>query len=400
MVPSGGVMDFSFGENEERLREEVRSFLRDNLPESDVGGDAALRPRTDREFERAQAINHKLAERGWIAPAWPKQYGGLGASIFEQMVFNEEFGYYGVPDTGTRTFGVGMIGPTLIIHGSEEQKQRYLPRITSGEDIWCQGYSEPGAGSDLAGLQTRAVRDGDDYVINGHKIWTSGGHRANQMFCLVRTNPEAPKHRGISFLIVDDIKHASGLEIRPLINMANRHHFNEVFFEDVRVPARNLVGEEDRGWYIGMTLLDFERSGIGTTAAQRKTLEVLAARSRELPASQRARARIALADCVVANNASRLLGLRLGSMQAQGQVPNYEASMVKVFQSELGQQIYGFGVRMLGLAGQLVPEEPRAPLGGEIVEAMIQAVPTTIYSGTSEIQRNIIATRGLGLPRE
>ncbi len=400
MVPSGGVMDFSFGENEERLREEVRSFLRDNLPESDVGGDAALRPRTDREFERAQAINHKLAERGWIAPAWPKQYGGLGASIFEQMVFNEEFGYYGVPDTGTRTFGVGMIGPTLIIHGSEEQKQRYLPRITSGEDIWCQGYSEPGAGSDLAGLQTRAVRDGDDYVINGHKIWTSGGHRANQMFCLVRTNPEAPKHRGISFLIVDDIKHASGLEIRPLINMANRHHFNEVFFEDVRVPARNLVGEEDRGWYIGMTLLDFERSGIGTTAAQRKTLEVLAARSRELPASQRARARIALADCVVANNASRLLGLRLGSMQAQGQVPNYEASMVKVFQSELGQRIYGFGVRMLGLAGQLVPEEPRAPLGGEIVEAMIQAVPTTIYSGTSEIQRNIIATRGLGLPRE
>ena len=393
-------MDFSFGENEERLREEVRSFLRDNLPESDVGGDAALRPRTDREFERAQAINHKLAERGWIAPAWPKQYGGLGASIFEQMVFNEEFGYYGVPDTGTRTFGVGMIGPTLIIHGSEEQKQRYLPRITSGEDIWCQGYSEPGAGSDLAGLQTRAVRDGDDYVINGHKIWTSGGHRANQMFCLVRTNPEAPKHRGISFLIVDDIKHASGLEIRPLINMANRHHFNEVFFEDVRVPGRNLVGEEDRGWYIGMTLLDFERSGIGTTAAQRKTLEVLAARSRELPASQRARARIALADCVVANNASRLLGLRLGSMQAQGQVPNYEASMVKVFQSELGQRIYGFGVRMLGLAGQLVPEEPRAPLGGEIVEAMIQAVPTTIYSGTSEIQRNIIATRGLGLPRE
>ena len=400
MVPSGGVMDFSFGENEERLREEVRSFLRDNLPEAVVGSEAALRPRTDREFERAQAINHKLAERGWIAPAWPKQYGGLDASIFEQMVFNEEFGYYGVPDTGTRSFGVGMIGPTLIIHGSEEQKQRYLPRITSGEDIWCQGYSEPGAGSDLAGLQTRAVRDGDDYVINGHKVWTSGGHRANQMFCLVRTNPEAPKHRGISFLIVDDIKHASGLEIRPLINMANRHHFNEVFFEDVRVPARNLVGEEDRGWYIGMTLLDFERSGIGTTAAQRKTLEVLAARSRELPASQRARARIALADCVVANNASRLLGLRLGSMQAQGQVPNYEASMVKLFQSELGQRIYGFGVGMLGLAGQLLPEERRAPLGGEMVEAMILAVPSTIYSGTSEIQRNIIATRGLGLPRE
>jgi alkylation response protein AidB-like acyl-CoA dehydrogenase len=388
-------VELRFGEKEEQLRQEVRAFLQANSrPES-----GQLGSRTDEEFEFAKEFNRKLAERGWIAPAWPREYGGLGASIYEQMVFNEEFGYWGAPDTGTRGFGVGMIGPTLIIHGNEEQKKRYLPRITSGEDIWCQGYSEPGAGSDLASLQTRAVRDGDEYVINGQKIWTSGGHRANQMFCLVRTDPEAPKHRGISFLLIDDIKNTPGLTIRPLINMANRHHFNEVFFEDVRVPARNLVGEENRGWYVGMTLLDFERSGIGTTAAQKRTLEKLTANLREGDKARRERYRTRLADLVVANNVGRFLGYRIGYIQASGMVPNYEASVVKIYQSELGQRIYNFGVNMLGLSGQFIPEEPRAPFGGDLPESYIQAVPSTIYSGSNEIQRNVIATRGLGLPR-
>ncbi|GMV86493.1 MAG: acyl-CoA dehydrogenase [Dehalococcoidia bacterium] len=388
-------MELRFSEKEEQLRQEVRAFLQANSrPES-----GPLGSRSDEEFEFAKEFNRKLAERGWIAPAWPKEYGGLGASIYEQMVFNEEFGYWGAPDTGTRGFGVGMIGPTLIIHGNEEQKKRYLPRITSGEDIWCQGYSEPGAGSDLASLQTRAVRDGDEYVINGQKIWTSGGHRANQMFCLVRTDPEAPKHRGISFLLIDDIKNTPGLTIRPLINMANRHHFNEVFFEDVRVPARNLVGEENRGWYVGMTLLDFERSGIGTTAAQKRTLEKLTENLREGDRTRRERYRTRLADFVIANNVGRFLGYRIGYMQASGMVPNYEASVVKIYQSELGQKIYNFGVNMLGLSGQFIPEEPRAPFGGDLPESYIMAVPSTIYSGSNEIQRNVIATRGLGLPR-
>jgi alkylation response protein AidB-like acyl-CoA dehydrogenase len=388
-------MELRFGEKEEKLRQEVRAFLQQNG--RSTGGQ--LGSRTDEEFEFAKEFNRKLAERGWIAPAWPKEYGGLGASIYEQMVFNEEFGYFGAPDTGTRGFGVGMIGPTLIIHGNEEQKKRYLPRITSGEDIWCQGYSEPGAGSDLAALQTRAVRDGDDYVINGQKIWTSGGHRANQMFCLVRTDPEAPKHRGISFMLIDDIKNTPGLTIRPLINMANRHHFNEVFFEDVRVPAKNMVGEENRGWYVGMTLLDFERSGIGTTASQKHTLEKLVTNLKEGDKARRERYRTRLADLVVANNVGRFLGYRIGYIQASGMVPNYEASVVKIFQSELGQKIYNFAVNQLGLAGQFLPEEPRAPFGGDMPESYIQAVPSSIYSGSNEIQRNVIATRGLGLPR-
>ncbi|HET7737979.1 MAG TPA: acyl-CoA dehydrogenase family protein [Tepidiformaceae bacterium] len=390
-------MEFRFGEKEEALRQEVRTFLKGEL-EGDKNRDE-FTASSDEAFEFAKNFNSELAKRGWIAPAWPKEYGGLGASIFEQIVFNEEFGYHGAPDTGTRGFGVGMIGPTLIIHGSEEQKKHYLPKITSGEHIWCQGYSEPGAGSDLASLQTRAHRDGDDFVINGQKIWTSGGHRANQMFTLVRTDPEAPKHRGISFLLIDDIKNTPGLSVRPLINMANRHHFNEVFFEDVRVPAKNLIGEENRGWYVGMTLLDYERSGIAVTASQRKTLEKLTANLKSQPADARDRYRTRLADLVVANNVGKYIGYRIGHIQASGGVPNYEASVAKIYQSELGQKIYNFGVNMLGLSGQMMPEEPRAPISGDLPEAMLQAVPSTIYSGTNEIQRNIIATRGLGLPR-
>ncbi|MFN8616226.1 MAG: acyl-CoA dehydrogenase family protein [Dehalococcoidia bacterium] len=392
-------MELRFSEKEEALRLEVRDFLiKNNGRDGGSRGDS-LGSRSEAEFEFAKGFNEKLAQRGWIAPAWPKEYGGLGASIYEQMVFNEEFGYWGAPDTGTRGFGVGMIGPTLIIHGNEEQKKFYLPKITSGEHVWCQGYSEPGAGSDLASLQTRAHRDGDEFVINGQKIWTSGGHRSNQMFCLVRTDPEAPKHRGISFLLLDDIKNTPGLTIRPLVNMANRHHFNEVFFEDVRVPAKNLVGEENRGWYVGMTLLDFERSGIGTTASLRHTLEELTTNLRNGPKDRREKYRTRLAEHVVANNVGRFLGYRIGYMQANGMVPNYEASVVKIFQSELGQRIYNFAVNMLGLPGQMMPEEPRAPMGGEMPENHLQAVPSTIYSGSNEIQRNIIATRGLGLPR-
>jgi len=293
---------------------------------------------------------------------------------------------------------VGMIGPTLIVHGSEEQKKEHLPRITSGEAIWCQGYSEPGAGSDLASLQTRAVRDGDEYVVNGQKIWTSGGHRANWMFLLARTDPDAPKHRGISFFLLD-IKNTPGVTVRPLINMANRHHFNEVFFEDVRIPRRNLVGEENRGWYVGMTLLDFERSGIGATAGQRRTLERLTDWVKQQPAERRERLRLNLAELVIENNVAKYLGYRIGDMQSKGLHPNYEASVIKVFQSELGQRIYRFGVNALGLSGQLIPEQAGAPFHGEMPEGYLTSVPATIYSGSNEIQRNIIATRGLGLPR-
>ncbi len=389
-------MDFQFAPAEELLRVEVKAFLGSSLPAVDQrfhpdvpGGD---------DFEEAKAFNEKLAARGWIAPAWPREYGGLGATIYEQMVFSEEFGYHGAPDNGTRAFGVGMLGPTLIVHGTAAQKAEHLPRITTGEAVWCQGYSEPGSGSDLASLQTRAIRDGDDFILNGQKIWTSGGHGANWIFVLARSDPDAPKHKGISFFMVD--MKTPGLTVRPLVNMANRHDFNEVFFEDVRVPAANVVGEVNRGWYVGMPLLDFERSGVARTGAQRRTLELFARWLRTAPDVARWRARLGLAEMVIQNNVVRALGYRIGDMQTRGQHPSYEASMVKVFQSELSQRIYNFGLNALGLAGQVRAGDGRAPLLGEFAENYMLISPASVYSGSNEVQRNIIASRGLGLPRD
>ena len=396
-------MDFRFDAAAEALRHEAQAFLQEHTPPWAASPAMSIDQRgfsQDDAFEQAVVFNRKLAERGWLGLGWPKQYGGQGASIYEQVAFNEEMGYYGAPDTGTRAFGVNMIGPTLMVHSTDEQKATYLPKITSCEHIWCQGYSEPGSGSDLASLQTRAVREGDDYVINGEKIWTSCGHRANQMFCLVRTDPDAPKHRGISFLLIDDIQNLAGLTIQPVINMANEHGFNRVFFEDVRVPARNLVGEENRGWYVGMTLLDFERSGTGKVAEQRHVLEHFAEGLRGRPAAVRTQYRAGLADLVVANNVGRSLGYRIAHIQASGGVPNYEASVSKVFQASLGQRMCVFGVALLGLHGQLLAGHPRAPYNGDYARNLLWSLPTTIYGGTNEIQRTIIATRGLGLPRD
>ena len=391
-------MDFTFTESEERLRNELRAFLRETLAGHDGGGSEL----SDDDFEFGQQFNRKLAERGWIAPAWPKQYGGLGATYIEQLIFAEELAYAGAPGGG-RVFGVGMIGPTLIVHGSEEQKTQHLPGITSGRVLWCQGYSEPGAGSDLASLQTRAVRDGDDYVINGQKIWTTQAHQADWMFLLARTDQEAPKHRGISFFLLD--MKTPGITVQPLVNMANRHEFNQVFFEDVRVPAKNLVSGENRGWYVAMTLLDFERSSVGSIASNRRVLEQLCTFAKETrhnggTALDVPWVRHKLADLWVESEASRWLSYRVAAMQQKGLVPNYEASVVKVFATESSQRMYNFGTKMLGLYGQLTADSAWARLKGRIEAGYLSSVAPTIYSGSNEIQRNVIATRGLGLPRD
>jgi alkylation response protein AidB-like acyl-CoA dehydrogenase len=315
------------------------------------------------------------------------------------MIFSEELSYAGAPDAG-RVFNVGMIGPTLIVHGTDAQKREHLPRITSGEVVWCQGYSEPGAGSDLAALQTRAVRDGDDYVINGQKIWTTGAHHADWCFVLVRTDPEAPKHKGISFLLAD--MKTPGITVRPIVNMAGYHEFNEVFFEDVRVPIANRVGEENNGWYVAMTLLDFERSNVASIAANQRQLEMLAGYYREARpgGAYRDILRHRVADLWVANEAGRLLAYRIAWMQEAGKVPNYEASVIKVYATELGQRITNFGVNLIGMSGALEPESKHAVFDGVMEKGHLSNVSPTIYSGSSEIQRNIIATRGLGLPRD
>jgi alkylation response protein AidB-like acyl-CoA dehydrogenase len=280
-----------------------------------------------------------------------------------------------------------------MLYGSDEQKKRFLPAILSGEEKWCQGYSEPGSGSDLASLQTRAVVDGDDFVVNGQKIWTSGAHRADWIFLLTRTDPDAPKHRGISYLLAD--MRSPGITVRPLVNMAGSHEFNEVFFEDLRVPRKQLVGDLNRGWYVGMATMDFERSAIGGVAGNRRDLEDLVDMVKALPGGTPSHVRNEIADRQVEVDVTRMLSLRIIGIQESGGVPNYEASVAKLFTSELNQRMARTAVKALGLSGQA----PRNAIQEKWKQAYLRTVSSTIAGGTSEIQRNIVATRGLGLPR-
>jgi len=394
-------MDFRFTPEDEAWREQLRTWIRSEFGAGWQGFVPTAKgpaQRAEEEYEFADGVRRKLAAQGWTAPAWPKEYGGLGASFAQQAIFNEELSYNRIP--GPDLPSVGYVGPTLMLYGSDEQK-KHIPAIARYEEKWCQGYSEPGSGSDLASLQTRAIRDGDDYVINGQKIWTSGAHHANWMFLLVRTDPDAPKHRGISYLLMD--MKTPGVMIRPLVNMLGRHEFNEVFFEDARVPVGNRVGEENRGWYVGMATMDFERSALGSSATLRRDFEDLVEYVREtkdegLGVSRRI-AQTELANTAIEIEVGKLLSFRVLSMQQAGQVPNQEASIAKMFSTELSQRFARLGVRLLGLPGALRESSKYERIGGHFAEAYMRTVPSTIAGGSSEIQRTIIATRGLGLPR-
>lgn len=392
-------MELRDSPEEAAFRQEVREFLKSELPDSFRGmGDAG--EGIAGRFEAMREWRQKLAQKGWIAPAWPPEYGGAGMSVMQQFILNEEFAENRTPNVGG--FGVSMVGPTLIVHGSEEQKKEHLSRILSGEVMWCQGFSEPNAGSDLASLQTRAVRDGDDYVINGQKTWTSVAQFAHWVFMLARTDPNAPKHRGISYFLVD--MKSPGVEVRPLVDLSNRKMFNEVYFDNVRVPARNRVGEENRGWYIGTTTLDFERSSVGAAVGNRLAVEDIVryalehAGQGDCTLTRNPSIRLELGDRLVEAHVSRLMSYRVISMQSRGLIPNYEASMTKLFASELSQRIAHMGMKVIGLYGSIYGD--KAPLRGRWGRSYLQSIGATIAAGTSEIQRNIIANRGLGLPRE
>jgi len=382
-------------------RATVRAFVRENWKSPDDHDPLATHGPNAKGYEAptetTRAWLDKLAARGWIAPAWPKEYGGAGLSVLEQFVLNQELHEAGAPTSRPM---MNLVGPTIMLHGTDEQKKEHLPPLLRGEVQWCQGFSEPGAGSDLASIQTRAVRDGDDYVINGQKIWTSGAHNAQWMFMLVRTDPDAPKHRGISYLLVP--MDSPGITVRPLINMADGHAFNEVFFEDVRVPVRNRVGEENRGWYVGTTTLDFERSNIARPIQAKKALRRLCAyiKDREAGGNPVSHAlRMEVADRAVETAVCELLSYSVVSIQAEGRVPNMEASMCKMFGSELVQRVARTEMQVTGMAGQLRADPTLESYGLSPAMAYLSVIPATIAAGSSEIQRNIIATRGLGLPR-
>jgi alkylation response protein AidB-like acyl-CoA dehydrogenase len=397
-------MDFRDTPEEATFRTDVHSFIEANLPKGWGEADAEAAFMGEEDPERRAFLKQwqgALGKRGWIAPHWPTEYGGAGMSVSEQFIFNEEMAVSRAPGVGG--FGVTMIGPTLILYGTEEQKQEHLPKITSGEVQWCQGYSEPGSGSDLASLQTRAVRDGDDYVINGQKIWSSGAHRADWMFMLARTDPDAPKHRGISMLLMN-LK-SPGVSIQPLVDMSGNHVFNQEFFDNVRVPVKNRVGEENRGWYVGATLLDFERSNIGAAIGLRHTVNDVvkfvteSPETREVPVRLTAGIKAELAERAIEADIARLFSYRIISIQKRGQVPNYEASVNKMFYSEVQQRLAQTGMKAIDMYGNASRGDSHAAMRGRISGMYLRSVSATIAAGTSEIQRNIIATRGLGLPR-
>lgn len=389
-------MRFNHNVDVESFRQEVRQFINKELaPEKERLKSAAQEERTNKEeYDYVMGFQQKLAKKGWLAMAWPEEYGGGGASHMRQLVYNEEMSYAGAPHT---SMGIWWVGPSLMLYGSDEQKNRFIPKIANADDWWCTLYSEPGAGSDLAAMQTRATRDGDDYVINGQKIWTSGGHLADWGWLAARTDPDAPKHKGISMFMLD--MKSPGITVRPLINMGEKHSFNEVFFENVRVPASQLVGEENRGWYHLAVALDFERSGVGAYANGRRAVERLIDLAQENPSlvEQRPTVRHHLAERTIEVNTGTFLAYRVASMQAQGMVPNHEASASKLFGSELSQRIASTGMYLLGPFGLLKGKSPH--IIADQGQTYLQAASATIAAGTSEIQRNIIATRGLGLPR-
>ncbi len=398
-------MKFVYDPEVEAFRQEVKAFIADEwaaaggAAEGGAGERRAGRYGEDAPDDRAaydvtMGFQKKLATKGWLAMAWPQEYGGGGASHMRQLVYNEEMSYAQAP---AFAMGIAWVGPSLMLYGTEEQKQRFIPRITNADHWWCTLYSEPGAGSDLAALQTRAVKDGDDYIINGQKIWTSGGHLADWGWMAARTDPDAPKHKGITMFMLD--MKSPGITVRNLINMADRKGFNEVFFEDVRVPASQVVGEVNRGWYHMAVALDFERSGIQAYAGGRRTVERLVSLAKERPdlLRQRPSVRNELADRMIDINVGTFMAYRVAHMQAKGLVPNHEASASKLFGSEMGQRISLTGMHLLGMKAEL-RDGSKHQVYDQATD-YLSSVSGTIAAGTSEIQRGIIATRGLGLPR-
>ena len=397
-------MDFRFSEQEQAFQREVEDFIKRELPadwtERSIywpGGYGTL-AELEEPDPVVEQFTRKLAEKGWLTISWPKEYGGAGRSHIEQAIFHERMSYYRVRGGEVATL-IG--GPTILHFGSDEMKKEWLPRIASGEVRFWLAYSEPNAGSDLASIQTRAVEDGDDLIINGQKIWSTAAHASHYAWMIVRTDPNAPPHKGITLLIVDN--KSPGVTIRPLINICGFHSFNEVFFDNVRVPKKNIVGEKNKGWYYVMVALDFERLIIPMGGFKR-TFEEIAQYARETkldgrPLSQEPLLRNKLAQIAIEIEVAYMFFWQTAWMLDRGLVPNIEASVLKLVTTELSQKLASLGMQVLGHYGPLERNSKWAPLGGRVCAGYLDCISALVGAGTSEIQRNIIAMRGLGLPR-
>jgi len=398
-------MDFGLGEKELALKEEIHKFAEVELPPN--WRRSTLIDGECRDFEFEISMSKKLAQRGWLVMSWPEEYGGRDASLWEQTLYEIEIAYWDIPGAWMGISGTQWVGPCLMMFGTEEQREKYLPLIASGkkDGIWCTGYSEPNAGSDFANLQTRAVRDGDDYIINGQKVWTSAAHRARWCWLAARTDPNAAKkHQGISIFIVD--MKSPGVTVNPILNYYGRHHFNEIFLDNVRVLSADLVGEENKGWYYLMQALAFERRSLAPTTygSSKRILEELAKYAGQTEyegqlLSQNPVIRAKLADLAIDLEVLKMFAFQIAWRISQGQIPTYESSRNKIMSDEVMRRMAITGAEILGIYSQVDPDSEWAKLNGTIQGAYLGFPGQAIAAGTAEIEKSIIAQFRLGLPK-
>jgi alkylation response protein AidB-like acyl-CoA dehydrogenase len=397
-------MDFDFTAEQQAFRRQVRAWLAANVP-ADLRGRGFAASRADREHvDRLREWQRTLHKAGYVGMDWPPEYGGRGASIMEQVILYEEMARAGSPQPLNRG-GLSMLGPTLMKYGTPAQRARFLDKILAAEEIWCQGFSEPEAGSDLANLGTRAVREGDVYVVNGQKVWTSMAHVAEWGFFLVRTDPAAPKHKGITFLLVD--MKSPGVTMRPLRQITGEAEFNEVFLDNVRVPVDNVVGALNRGWEVAITTLAYERDVLTLIRhiSLRAALERLIALAKRTPRDGRRAAddavvRQRIAGLCIAERCLQLNGYRTLTTLLRGGAPGPEGSTSKLFWSQVDQDLAELATEVIGPYSQITAESPWAPDEGQWAFYCLLARGSGIRAGTSEILRNILGERVLGLPKD
>jgi alkylation response protein AidB-like acyl-CoA dehydrogenase len=393
-------MDFNYSPEQKAYRQQVRAWLEANQPPPLT---PAEKEKIDEDllWERNKRWHKKLYEGGWVGLNWPKQYGGRGATFIEQVIFQQELGRLGLP-MGINVLGIIMTGPALMQWGTDEQKARYLRPILTADEIWCEGMSEPGAGSDLASIQTRADLHGDEFIVNGQKVWTTHAHRSDFCQLFVRTDPDVPKHKGMSALLVD--MHSPGVTVKPLKQITGDSEFNEIFFEDVRVPKQNLLGPLNAGWQVLVATLMHERFGISETIGGTEViLDQLVDMARTVqvdgrPAIEDDEIRQQIAQFAIEVTAKKYNGLRALSKRLKGQQPGAESSIGKLISTDLSQRMTKFATRLLGGYAMMERKSPFAP-DGDWMRRILNVEMLTIAGGTSAVQRNMIGERILQLPK-
>ncbi len=390
-------MDFRLGEEQEKFRQEVRDFLEEELRQG------TFKPACDAWIMGySPDFTKKVSAKGWIGLTWPKEYGGQGRSYIDRLILTEEMLRYGAP-CACHWFADRQIGSAILHYGTEEQKREILPKIMRGEARVGLGMSEPEAGSDLASLQTRAVEDGDDYIIAGQKVWTTGAHITNYIYLVARTDPEAPKHRGISEFFIE--ANLPGITIRPLIDITGEHHFNEVFFDGVRIPKKSMIGEKNKGFYQILNQLDYERSGMERLMANYPLFDSIIKFTQETrhdgkPVSQDPLIRSKLAQLKVEFEVGRLHIYRVAAVMDEGRAPNWESALSKIYCTTFEQHLASTAIEILGLYGQLSPGSKWVPMEGMAYDSYLSSKGYSLQAGTTEILKNVLATRKLNLPSQ